>query len=113
MPFVTVKTNTSINKESETKIKAKLGEAIKIIGKTESWLMLNFEDNQKMYFRGENSSKIAFVQIDLYGSASREEYNSMTEEVTKILNEELEIEPDKIYVKYSEIENFGYNGRNF
>jgi 2C-methyl-D-erythritol 2,4-cyclodiphosphate synthase len=113
MPFITLKTNKSISKESEVNIKSKLGEAIKIIGKTESWLMINFEDNQKMYFRGESSFDMAFVSVDLYGSASKSSYNLMTEEITNILKDELEIESDKIYVKYGEIENFGYNGRNF
>jgi len=113
MPFINVKTNTSISKESEIKIKSQLGDAIKIIGKSESWLMINLEDEQKMYFKGDNSAKIAFVQVDLYGSASRSAYNSMTEVVTEILNKELQIQPDKIYVKYSEIENWGFNGSNF
>ena len=113
MPFVTVKTNKAISKECEIKIKSKLGEAIRLIGKTESWLMINFEDNQKMYFRGDNTAPIAFVGVDLYGKAGENAYNSMTEAVTQILNEELDIEADKIYVKYSEIENFGYNGKNF
>ena len=113
MPFINVKTNTSINQEDETKIKAKLGEAIKILGKSETWLMLNFDDNQRMYFRGDNTSKMAFVEIDLYGRASASSYNSMTEAVTEILNKELSIEPDKIYVKYGEVENWGFNGSNF
>jgi len=112
MPFINVKTNASINQESEIKIKTKLGEAIKLIGKTESWLMISFEDNQKMYFRGENNFDMAFVQIDLYGRASSSAYNSMTDAVTEILNKELDIKPDNIYVKYNEIENWGYNGSN-
>jgi len=112
MPFINVKTNASINQESEIKIKSKLGEAIRILGKSESWLMINFEDDQRMYFKGDNSSKMAFVQVDLYGSANEKAYNDMTASVTKILCEELCITPDKVYVKYSEIENWGYNGSN-
>ena len=113
MPFINVKTNASINQENELKIKAQLGEAIKLIGKSESWLMINFEDKQRMYFRGDNSSNMAFVQVDLYGAASSSAYNSMTGAITESLNKELGIEPDKIYVKYSEIKNWGFNGGNF
>jgi len=113
MPFINVKTNACISQESETLIKSKLGEAIKIVGKSEAWLMINFEDKQKMYFRGDNSSNMAFVQVDLYGSTNRSAYNSMTGAITEILNKELNIQTDKIYVKYSEIENWGYNGSNF
>ena len=48
MPFINIKTNVSISKESEKQIKSKLGECIKLIGKTENWLMINIEENQKM-----------------------------------------------------------------
>ena len=66
-----------------------------------------------MYFKGDNASPMAFVSVDLYGRVSSSSYNSLTSEITSILNEELSIEPDKIYVKYSEIENWGWNGNNF
>ena len=56
MPFINVKTNTTITNESELKIKSQLGEAIKLIGKSEAWLMINFEDKQKMYFRGDKKN---------------------------------------------------------
>ena len=37
----------------------------------------------------------------------------MTTEVCKISEEELGIPQNKIYVKYEEVENWGWNGRNF
>lgn len=113
MPFINTKTNISISKEKEEAIKTKLGKAISIIGKSESWLMLNFEDNARMYFKGENNSPMALVEVSLYGRSSSSSYNSLTSEITGILNGELGISPDKIYVKYSEIENWGWNGNNF
>lgn len=112
MPFINTKTNIAISKEKEETIKTKFGKAISIIGKSESWLMVNFEDNSKIYFKGDNSYPIAFVEVDLYGKASSNSYNSLTNEITSILNDELGIEPDKVYVKYSEVENWGWNGSN-
>ena len=112
MPFINTKTNIAISKEKEETIKTKFGKAISIIGKSESWLMVNFEDNSKIYFKGDNSSPIAFVEVSLYGKSSSSSYNTLTREITMILNEELSISPDKIYVKYSEIENWGWNGSN-
>ena len=113
MPFINVKTNVSINKENQEVIKEKLGVAIKIIGKTESWLMINFEDNQKMYFRGDGDKSLAFVEVDLYGSSSDDAYNKLTGEITSILGDNLNIRPDGIYVRYNEIRNWGFNGSNF
>ena len=41
------------------------------------------------------------------------EYNTMTGAITEILNTELGITPDHIYVSYSEFANWGWNGSNF
>ena len=37
----------------------------------------------------------------------------MTEALTDILREELEIAPDRIYITYQEIGTWGWNGGNF
>ncbi len=113
MPFINTKTNTQITKDKEEAIKARFGKAISALGKSESWLMLNFEDNCRLWFKGDNSKKMAISEVSLYGRASRSAYEKMTGEITDILNEELGISPDCIYVKYDEIENWGWNSGNF
>ena len=46
MPFINSKVSVTISGEKEKELKCRLGEAISVIpGKSESWLMLNFEDN--------------------------------------------------------------------
>ena len=113
MPFITTKTNTEITKEQEASIKEKLGEAITLLGKSESWLMLDFKDNCRLWFKGDNTKKIAFVEIALFGKASPSQYDAMTEKVCEIISEELSVSSDCIYVKYEEVSNWGYNGFNF
>ena len=113
MPFINVKTSTSISKEQEENIKKDIGNSINIIGKTENWLMMNFVDNQRMYFAGKNEMPVAFIEVALYGSADKNSYNQFTEKITDIINKELGILPDKVYVKYCETFNWGWNGRNF
>lgn len=112
MPFISIKTNQTINSTSETNLKNKFGEAIKILGKTESWLMINFEDEQKMYFKGDSTEGIAMVEIKLYGKACNVAYDDMTKEVTKVVSQELDIPSSNIYVKYEECAIWGYNGIN-
>ena len=113
MQFINVKTNVSINKEKEENIKREIGNSMNIIGKSESWLMMNFEDNQRMYFGGSNESAIAFVEVNLYGSAGPDAYNKLTAKITEIINKELQILPNKIYIKYFETGSWGFNGSNF
>jgi phenylpyruvate tautomerase PptA (4-oxalocrotonate tautomerase family) len=114
MPYISTKTNIEITKEKETTIKEKLGKAIELIpGKSERWLMLSFEDNASLYFQGKSDGGIAFVEVKLFGSASSSAYDKLTAAITDILKEELGLSPDKVYVKYEEVSNWGYNGNNF
>lgn len=113
MPFIDSKVNISISEEKEKELKTRLGQAVTLIpGKSEAWLMTGFEDNYHLYFRGDNSQPIAFIEVKAFGSENRSAFNALTEEITKIFNEILGIEPDHIYIKYEAVANWGWNGRN-
>lgn len=114
MPFINTKVSVKITEEKEKILASRLGKAIKCFpGKSEAWLMLNFEDNCKMYFQGNNTKPSAMLEISIYGSCTASACNVMTAEVTKIISEELAVPPDRIYVKYSATEHWGWNGSNF
>lgn len=114
MPFIGSKVTVKISPEKEEIIKNKLGKAIETIpGKSEAFLMVGFEDEYKLYMGGEKLEKGAFVEIKIFGKASKQAFSQMTNIVCKIYEEELGIPQDKIYVKYEEVENWGWNGRNF
>ncbi len=113
MPFINIKTNTSITSDKETSIKKKLGTAVSIIRKSENWLMINFEDMCRMWFRGNSDIPCAFAEVKLYGKASPDEYEELTEKITEMISSELDIQPSQIYVKYEEVKYWGYNGCNF
>lgn len=113
MPYIKTKTSTPITKAQEVSLKEKLGKAITTLGKGEAWLMLEFEDNCRLWFRGENDDAMAMVEISLFGKAGADRYENMTKAVCDILEEELGIDPEFIYVKYEEIDHWGYNRFNF
>ena len=113
MPFINTKTSAEISKEQEIQLKEKMGSAIKLIGKSESWLMLNFEDNCRLYFKGDNSKDMAIAEVALFGKASDSQYDALTEALTNDISSVLNIDPANIYVKYEEVDHWGYNGFNF
>ncbi len=114
MPYINTKTTVTISEDKKELIKKKLGNAIELIpGKSENWLMLSFDDNSSMYFKGSKEKPLAFVEVKLFGKASLDAYQKLTNEITDILNKELKIQPDCIYVKYEEVSNWGWNGNNF
>jgi len=113
MPYIETTTSVAISGKKEQAIKERMGKAIELIpGKTEGWLMLSFRDNVSMYFKGEDDP-CAICQVKLFGSASEETYAELTEALTEILNDELDLDPDRIYVTYEEIGVWGWNGGNF
>ncbi len=114
MPFIETKTNVTVTKEAETKIKEALGKAISIIpGKSESWLMVAIEGDVPMYFRGDDSAPIAFVDVKTFGSASSDVYNRMTAELTKVYGDILGVSADHMYIRYYGSSDWGWNGSNF
>lgn len=113
MPFINTKASIAITPEKEETVKARFGEAVSALGKSEGWLMVNFEDNCRLWFKGNNSAPTAFVEIALFGKASSSQYDAMTENVCRIISEELNIDSSRVYIKYEEVEHWGFNGFNF
>lgn len=113
MPFINTKVNQKISKEQEVALKEKLGKAIEILGKSENWLMVGFEDDYSLYFKGDGNQKTAFVEVQLFGKASEFAYQTLTAEICKLYEQILGIDPARIYVKYEEVANWGWNGSNF
>lgn len=113
MPYINVKTNLSVDAKQEESIKEFLGEKIGILpGKTENWLMVDIQGNQTLYFQG-NKTPAAYVEVALYGKANSTIYNQMTAAITQLLVQELSMDASRIYVRYEEVANWGWNGSNF
>lgn len=114
MPFLNIKYSKEINKEQEEKIKTELGKAIEVIpGKSESWFMINFENNAHLYFKGKNSEPILFANLSVYGNVDSKYFNEFTKQATKIFVSNLDIKKENIYIKYDTTTNWGWDGENF
>ncbi len=112
MPFIEVKTNQNLSEVKEI-VKSELGSAITAIpGKTEGWLMVEISDNLDMYFKGSNEP-CAMFEIAIFGKASENAYEDLTTRICAISEKYLGVSPDRTYVKYSEIDHWGYNNFNF
>lgn len=112
MPFIDLKTNAKVTSEQSEELKSRLGEAITALGKSESWLMVNIEGGKSLYFKG-SSDPAAIAEIALYGKASKSQYAEMTGETTSIVSDVLGVPADRIYVKYEEVDSWGFGGFNF
>lgn len=114
MPFINSKISTDITPEQEATLKTMLGQAIAVIpGKSESWLMVGFEPNYKLYFRGDNSAPTAFVEVSVFGGENRQAFSVLTGKICEIFKQVLDIPQNRVYVKYEATSNWGWNGSNF
>ena len=114
MPYIGTKTTVEISREKEIILKEKMGKAIEAIpGKTEAWLMCEFEDSCRLWFKGVDSAPSADVEVKLLGSAKAEYYEKLTAIICGILSDELGIPADRTYVKYEECSHWGWNNTNF
>lgn len=112
MPFINVKTNVSVPEEKEAALKAALGQAVTILpGKSENWLMVGVEPDYHLWFKG-TDEPAAMVDVSVFGNPNPPAYEKMTVTLCGIISEMLGVDKSRIYIKYSETPNWGWNGMN-
>ena len=100
MPYIRTTTNIHLDEDRRGALKRRMGEAISLIpGKSESWLMLSWQDAVPMAFQGKESP-CGLCEVKLFGHASAEAYDRLTAALCRILQEEAGIPADRIYVTY-------------
>ena len=113
MPFIDSKITVKITDEQKNQLTKRIGQALPIIEKPESFTMMGFADNYSLYFAGEKLEKGAFVSVQVFGEPKPEQTNEFTNEICKIFGEDLGIPADKIYINYTGFTQWGWNGENF
>ncbi len=114
MPFINLKTNVTLDENQKHSLKSKLTKSITLIpGKSENYVMCAVEDNVSMMFRGDNTQPLAFVEIKILHSAPKNAYAALTEEICKILKENINVDGNNCYVKFEEAEYWGMDGFMF
>lgn len=114
MPHISSNVSCSISPEQENTLKTKLGKAISLLsGKSERWLMLSFRDNCHIYFAGDSSAPAAFIEVQVLGKINPNESSALSAEICKTFEETLSIPSNRIYIKYEEVEQWGFDGGNF
>ena len=118
MPFIKAKVSCPVSPEQESELKTGMGKAIELVpGKSEEYLLLEFEENCRLWLRGKNDEPIVYIEAAIFGNKMHYGYDAFTAEVTKLFAKVLNIRPDHIYIKYEDIIAWGVQGmyidRNF
>jgi hypothetical protein len=63
MPFIDSKVTVSLTDDKKEQIKARFGQAVSLLNKTETYLMVGFDDNYSLYMGGKKLDKGAYVSV--------------------------------------------------
>ena len=113
MPFIDAKVTVSLADAQKEALKAAFGKAIPTLHKTETYLMVGIQDNCDLWMAGQKLTRGAYISVSLYGSASPADYSAMTGEICSILEDQLGIPGNGVYVTYHPVSDWGWNGCNF
>ncbi len=114
MPFLISRVNVPLSRKQEMELKVLLGRAIELVpGKSEAYLLLCFEDNCRLWLRGDDSAPIAYIEANIFANERHAGYDAFTHEVTRIFHQVLGIGPDHIYLHYTDIPDWGVGGLHF
>ncbi len=114
MPYLRARTNCTVSEKETTALRRAFGEAISLIpGKTERWLMVDIDGGASLSLAGDADRKLAMLEVEIFGKSTPAAYDALTARLTEIMGEILGIAPDGVYVKYAEVDHWGFAGSNF
>ncbi len=111
MPYVSVKTNVAVSLEKEELLIKVLGEGIEVItDKVKENLFINIEEKCRLYKAGNIEIPNAMVSVDLYGHSSSDDLKKYSDIVFTVLENELSIKPEFVYINYTECRHWASRG---
>lgn len=114
MPYFEVKTSVGLDAECKEKLYHELGRIIELVpGKSESWVMVQLQDNSAMCFAGESGQPTAAVVLKTFGQLEEKYYDLLTQEICTRVGALLGVDPKRLYVTYEPITRWGWDGANF
>ena len=114
MPYLRARVNGKVSEAEAAALRRSFGEAIALIpGKSERWLMVDIDDTASLSLAGDGDRRLAMLEVEIFGKSTPDAYEALTRRLTEIMGEVLGIAPDGVYVKYAEVDHWGFAGSNF
>ncbi len=114
MPYLKLKTNTSVSKEKSPLLLSELSQLLaKETGKPERYVMVEMHDKREMIFAGTNDP-LAYIECKSIGLTSAQA-KSLSASISQLINQQTQIPVDRIYIEFSpcSAEFWGWNGSTF
>lgn len=116
MPLITVSLSVKVEDESKlAKFESDVSKAVGVaLGKPEDWMMVETHTNVRLYFAA-SSAPAAKVIVESIGGLNTENNNKITAALTKIMHEQFNIDPKRVYLIFTEKkgQEWGWNDATF
>ena len=114
MPYIHVRCNRPLDDKTVAELQKELGKTIQLFpGKTERWLMTDCEGNCALSLAGKSDVPLAMIEVELLGNSTPDAYAAVTQNLTDLMERVVGIPGVGVYVKYENLEYWGWNGANF
>ena len=112
MPLLSIHTNVKVTDKNSLAATASKTTA-SAVGKPESYVMVRLQDKQLMLFAG-TDQPTAYLELKSI-SLPESETRKLSATLCQLINEQLNIEKNRIYIEFSNAERhmWGWNGATF
>ena len=114
MPYFKIETNRQIEETvRHTLLKTTSAFMAELIGKPESYVMVQIVPDAPLIFGGE-SDPAAFVQLKSIG-LPEDRCGELSEKICSFLDQEFKIPKDRVFIEFKDVQRnlFGWNGKTF
>ncbi|MDR1351912.1 MAG: hypothetical protein LBK05_01415 [Treponema sp.] len=110
MPYVSLNTSEKLSETQKERVKSEIGRLIAVIpGKTEEVTIVDISGGHSMY-KGGQAVPCAYVDIRVYTKADPEGKKQFVDGLFVVLDRELGIPKDNVYMSVLEFEQWGDHG---
>jgi len=114
MPFIETKLSVKLEENKKENLQNALTDAVALaFGKPKSFVMTGIEDGQSLYMGAKKLENGAYLSIKLLGNTTKTVCSQLTQKICEILNQELNIESQNVYVSYHPVDLWGWNSQMF
>jgi phenylpyruvate tautomerase PptA (4-oxalocrotonate tautomerase family) len=110
MPYIRFEVNQDLSQEKKAMIGRGAAQGVTVIpGKIADRTMVHVSDRCGFYFHG-SDRPIAFVEIRLFNKAEKKHKKALAESLYLVLDRELGIAKDDVYMNIIELSSWGKDG---
>ncbi|HJD46181.1 MAG TPA: hypothetical protein H9909_04985 [Candidatus Mediterraneibacter norfolkensis] len=108
MPFYDVRVSRKLDTELKKILADEFGKAIELLpGKKYHGTEVEIRDGSYVRMLSHPQEESAYIELKIFGHYEQEQYDVLSREIFRIMQERIRIKPENIYIVYSELLYWG------